>query len=1095
MLSDAPERSRLLSDFSRSYLVEAGAGSGKTAIMAGRLALLFASGVSPERVVALSFTDFAAQELANRVRRFLTAIAAGNVPLELELGVPNGVSDSQRKHAQKAIGLLDRFTCSTLHSFARSLIMRYPAEANIDPGATLMTEQEQSLLFTEIQDAWVRRNLATGDPAESFLAGAVTHAGTNALNALFSLAQTLLAGDEHTVQTPETERYRTAAKDFQFAIERAITELHGATLAPEERRRDALHNLRVIADIVGAGENPFEAGFFVVWANQHAGRLNTALINSGAMRKRLFTKKAWIEVWSGDAKARAEYEFAAFQEAWDEVLAAHRELTSVAADTVVAEFYKLAEELVGAYQQAKRNRALLDFDDLIPAALNLVRTHRDIAAQLQDTYDYFFIDEFQDTDPRSAELFWRLSGTPTQNGWETWPARGASRFVVGDPKQAIYRFRGADVTTYQMLKEHFRRDPNAQEVWISSNFRSDAAIIDATNEIFQAPLDADDQPGYAPLSAVQPRGNTPALWRLPVTIESEKPAMSEIIEAEANAVADLCARYIAGDSALTERPLRPADIALLLLTSTHVAAYERALINRGIPVSTAAGKHVLKQQEVHDFLIISRVLASEEDTLALVALLRGPLVGASEEQLLATWTEVTEQTGEWAVTRSTNPALISDPVIRTALERVQELLAFTATTTPEQVLRRAAALFEVPVILRNRVGDLSYDRAAANVEWVFRYASDFATRSMSAFARAFTTRWERGEDESEPGNDAASGTVQIVTMHRAKGLEWPVVIPVSTLTSSRTPTGVLRDRETNLLAMKIGPAETSNFADAKEREDDAVHADRTRLWYVTFTRARNHFVLPVADKLTSASPLQHIIDWEPLAAPFVPHPVEAPVVPSVERGDAAQSAASFGAEHERIQAETQRFEWHHPSTDEISSAEADSFVTTVQSPAAYTSLGAGVPRFGTAGGIVLHELFNELIAGLVASDRAALRERAAALLAHLPETTSVDPDALAHVVLNGWNLPQVQSWHGRLVAEVPVFSAAGQRLTSGVIDAVVLSERGELTGVVDWKSDADPAPSVREQYRNQVRSYLNLTNIAIGYIVYVALGTVETVHV
>lgn len=1092
MLSDARERTVLLSDFSRSYLVEAGAGSGKTAIMAGRLALLFASGVSPERVVALSFTDFAAQELANRVRRFLVELAAGRVPLELELGVPNGISDTQRKHARAAIGLLDHFTCSTLHSFARSLITRYPAEASIDPGATLMTEQEQALLFAEVQDAWVRKNLADGNPAESFLAGAVAHAGTAALRVLFSLATALLRGEEQRVVEPNSAAYRKAERAFRHDIERAIAQLQASSYAPDDKRRSVLHNLRVTADAIGAGENPFEAGFFVVWSKQHAGRLDAIFTTNATLRKRLFTKKEWINVWSGEAKKHADAEFSVMKDVWDDVLASYSELANVAADTVVAEFYELATELVAAYHDAKRNRARLDFDDLIPAALTLVQTHSDIAAQLRDTYEYFFIDEFQDTDPRSAELFWRLSGEPTDGSWETWPARGASRFVVGDPKQAIYRFRGADVATYQLLKGHFRNDPHAEEVWISSNFRSDEAIITATNDIFRAPLDAEDQPGYAALSPVQPRGNTPALWRLPVLLEDDPVNMAMVVEAEANAVADLCARFIAGDSTLTDQPLQPSDIALLLLTSTHVAAYERALIQRGIPVSTAAGKHVLKQQEVHDFLILSRVLASEEDTVALIALLRGPLVGASEEQLLAAWSEVTAQTGAWSVTRSTNPVLISDPVIRTALERIQQLLVVKATTTPEQLLRRAHALFEVPVLLRNRVGDLSYDRAAANVEWVFRYASDFATRGMSAFARAFTTRWEREEDESEPGNDAASGTVQIVTMHRAKGLEWPVVIPVSTLTQPSVPTGVLHERRTNALAMRVGDAETSNFALAKDQEEAATRADRIRLWYVTFTRARNHFVLPVAREVPATAPLQSLIDWDPFVAPIVPRLAEVPTVPSQLRGDAAQSAAEFGREHQHIAARIERWQWRQPSEDETDDVDITEITSAAHSPAAYPSLGA--PRFGTAGGSVIHALFAELINGELAATFAAITERAAALLTRVQADPPLEAEALARMVQRGWELPEVQRWHGRLVAEVPVYGSRGRELTSGVMDAVAVTDDGALEAVIDWKSDAEPTREVMAQHREQVRTYLDIANIAVGYIVYVATGTVETVY-
>lgn len=1096
MLKDAAERRVLLSDFSRSYLVEAGAGSGKTALMAGRLALLFAAGVSPERVVALSFTELAATELGNRVRYFLQELAANRVPLELELGVPDGLTADQRKAAQRALGLLDRFACTTLHSFARGLIMRHPAEANIDPGATLLNEQESHLLFGEARDQLLRRELSEESVGTSFLASAVAHGGTAALRLINTVATELASGEEHHVPEPDLPRFEALEAKLRPALNGVIHTVSNASTAPEAAT-ETVNHLRELQALFHASAEPTETAFAFAWARDHTALLTTLFTQAGAPRKRAQpTKTEWLRGHSGSAKKQAEVEYEAFLTAWQEFCAVYEEFGELAADVVATGIVNVGERIVAEYQRVKRSRALLDFDDLIPAALTLVRTHPNVAAELQNTYEYFFIDEFQDTDPRSAELFWRISGAPSAKPWEEWPARGASRFVVGDPKQAIYRFRGADVHTYLTLREQFMLDPNAKTVWISSNFRSDKAIIDATNQVFKAPLEAEGQPGYAPLTPVKPRGSMPALWRLPIQLPEKVPAWQRT-EAEAAAVAELCARFIAGDETLTDRPIAPAEIALLAPVSTHVGAYEQALVKRGIQVNSAAGKRVLKQQEVHDLLVLARVLANPNDTAALGALLRGPLVGATDQQLLETAEQHTAHTGEWALTRVSDIQHVTDPVIHTALTRVQALAKLMVHTTPEQVLRRASVLFELPVILRDRLGEHGFSRGMANVEWVFQYARDFAGQGMQAFTRAFMRRWQQNDDESEPGNDAAHSTVQIVTMHRAKGLEWPVVIPISTLAQPRGAIAPIRDSTTGSFALSIGKIRTSNFRAVESAESAALLADRTRLWYVTFTRAKEHFVLPVTNQLPPNS-FHGIIDWAPYNATEVPTVKDIPKPPQPFVHDAAQREADFAREHERIVAATEQWKWESASGgDEMVETAA---ATPELSPASYTQLGAGMHRLGSLRGVIVHALFEELIGNMLQPAVVALTARAAELIAQLPPPED-DPDALTHIepaevatmVQTGWRIAGERGWHGRMMAEVPVFGVREFTAYSGIVDAIVYEGAGEPAAVVDWKSDVHPSAETREQYRRQVRVYMDLLGVSTAYIVYVSHGDIETV--
>ena len=172
-LSDDAARRDAIAVHDRSFLVEAGAGSGKTAVMAGRIAMLLAGGVAPKHIAAVTFTEFAASELLIRVRAFVGALTAGEIPTELRVALPDGLSDEQCGSLAAADAALDEMTCSTIHGFCQRLITPYPVEADIDPGAGVMDRDQADLVFDELIDAWLREELA--GEAGGLLAELVLH--------------------------------------------------------------------------------------------------------------------------------------------------------------------------------------------------------------------------------------------------------------------------------------------------------------------------------------------------------------------------------------------------------------------------------------------------------------------------------------------------------------------------------------------------------------------------------------------------------------------------------------------------------------------------------------------------------------------------------------------------------------------------------------------------------------------------------------------------------------------------------------------------------------------------------------------------------
>ena len=164
-LPDAAARQRALLDYGATLLVEAGAGSGKTALMAGRVALMLAHGIRPRDIVAITFTEAAAAELLERIERFVASLTAGTVPPELKLALPAGLSADQRAAIATAVAALDEITCTTIHGFCQQLIKPYPIEAGIDPGATIIDPAAADLAYQDLMTAWLsaRFGRARGD--------------------------------------------------------------------------------------------------------------------------------------------------------------------------------------------------------------------------------------------------------------------------------------------------------------------------------------------------------------------------------------------------------------------------------------------------------------------------------------------------------------------------------------------------------------------------------------------------------------------------------------------------------------------------------------------------------------------------------------------------------------------------------------------------------------------------------------------------------------------------------------------------------------------------------------------------------------------
>jgi ATP-dependent exoDNAse (exonuclease V) beta subunit len=1117
-LRDDAARRDAISAHDRSILVEAGAGSGKTAVMAGRIAVMLAEGIPPKSIAAVTFTELAASELLIRVRDFVSDLASGTIPTELRIALPGGLSVAQSVNLAAASAAIDEITCSTIHGFCQRLIKPYPVEADIDPGASVMDRNQADLAFIEIVETWLREQLSGGEGG--IIAEMVLQNPGETVGLIHKIVANLRK--RRTVSAPIVTPLAPRLRAFRDAAD-AFAEFIRTAPAVEEETAMFADRLADMAQALGeapVAETP--AWLIRLLVSQPHRDLCTKSGTFLAFKK----KGKWVEAAKreGLAKADGERLYAAAEDHHAACCEAWQAMLQNVASRVLSDLIAQVQPVLHRFREHKRSAALLDFDDLIFAARDLLRDHDDVRRALAARFSHVLVDEFQDTDPLQTEIFWRLCGEPPVEGttedWAAFRIRPGTLFLVGDPKQAIYRFRGADVGAYVRARDAFLARDADNVLSISTNFRSCAPILTYVNERFEALLSSEGQPGFTALDSFHTdRGEALCVAALDVAVADEngKASAEQQRDAEAEAVAEMCARLIGSEMILdrrsdTSRVCRPGDIALLAPTGSDLWRYEEALERHGIPVATQAGKGLFRRQEIQDLIALTRVLADRRDTLALVALLRGPLVGLTEEELLDII---------WALPRSEDypdnlPRLdlgvdasgIAHPLGRSTIEKLQALYRRTNSTTPHDLLSQAVDVMRVrPILLERYRGQA--ERALANVDLYLSLTAAFAVRGLRAFAETMTAAWTDEARAVEGRPDAQEEAVALYTMHAAKGLEWPIVVPVNTMTGIMAPESAVTDRDSDTFYCPVFGVKPAGYDDARAAEKAELDRERIRLWYVAATRARELLVLPRLDAAPSKSAWISLLDLSLTELPALDlshFPPDMGTAAAVQGN--AQTREMFAAEAAAIADRHCRLTWLAPSRDENSTGP----VLTPEAMEIWAARDAGQPddeavpfsiQGGRERGLILHKLLEEVLTGETTDDTAALTERARALIIAIGKPVVDDaaqglsPIELAGCVTRTLALPEIVELRPTLAPEFPVHASTVidgvEQATAGITDATSFGPDGEPQLVIDWKSDVQPTPETIDHYRAQVRNYLEMTGTERGLIVLVTTGKILAV--
>ena len=1119
-LSDDTARREAVAAHDRSFLVEAGAGSGKTAVMAGRISMLLAGGVAPNSIAAVTFTEFAASELLIRVRAFVSALAAGEIPVELRSALPDGLSEEQRCNLARADAALDEIACSTIHGFCQRLIAPYPVEADIDPGASVMDRDQAELAFAEIVDDWLRDEL--GSEEGGLLAELVLHDPDATIALILTVLEHLRRHREFAPY--ELQDLALLAGEFREAVDGLAGFLDEAEAEEPETAVIAGRFQELAGEVTAVLPADTTAALVALLVMAPHSDLCTGSGNFRAYRY----KGKWgaAAKRAGLAKADAEKLNDAASAHYALCCATWSALHQAVATHVLAALVPLVAPVMDLFREYKRAAALLDFDDLIFSARNLLRDHEEVRRALAARFRHVLVDEFQDTDPLQTEIFWRLCGEPPGYGdagdWTEFAPRPGALFLVGDPKQAIYRFRGADIAAYVRARETFRAGDADAVLSIDTNFRSRAPIMEYVNARFETALSEENgQPGFQALDPFRPLrddGSSVAALDVSVADEDGKANAQQQRDGEAETVAELCARLIGSEPVPDPengrpRPCRAGDIALLAPTGSDLWRYEEALEARGIPVATQAGKGLYRRQEIQDLIAVTRVLADRRDTLALGALLRGPLVGLTEEELLdIVWSLPRKEDAPDDLPRldlGVAPDAIANPLARDIVEKLQALQRRANATTPHALLSQAVDVLRVrPILLRRHRGQA--ERALANVDLYLGFSRAYAVRGLRAFAEAMTAAWSDEARAVEGRPDAQEEAVALYTMHAAKGLEWPIVVPINTMTRVAAADSAVTDRATGRFHCRVFGVEPTGYEAARNDEKAELDRERVRLWYVAATRARELLVLPRLDVDAARSAWLSVVN---LALSELPAFDLEELPPEVGAGEPEpandQTREAFAAEAAAIAERTRSIAWSTPSRGEGAARS----VMRDKAPTILVTDGDGAPADGAATatvqggrerGLILHKLIEEVLAGETAEAQLELVARAETLIRALglpvldDPAEGLAPTEIAGCVHRALSLPEIAALRPGLVPEFTVYSSSEcdthEAAAVGIVDAIVFGPDGIPETLIDWKSDVDPSPETLEHYRAQVRVYLEMTGAERGLVVLVTNGIVVSVN-
>ncbi|WP_410793389.1 UvrD-helicase domain-containing protein [Kribbella sp. C-35] len=1127
-LFDAAARDRIRSDTDTTLFVEAGAGSGKTHALVERVStLVLRDGVPLRTIAAVTFTEKAGAELRDRLR------------VEFE----KARKSEDRQLADAALDDLDSASIGTLHAFAQQILLAHPIEAGLPPLIDVLDEVGSSVAFEERWAELQQQLLDDDSIAEPLLLAMAVGVELKHLRSLARLfgndwdliADRVLVEPPELVAMPDLSGLIAAAAQIGAAAE--------TCLDPEDRLLPKVQQIR-------------ELGLTLDAASDQETQLALLQTFRGLKIGRIGRKENWPDI----AKVRADC---------TEVVEVAGSLVELLLDACLRHLSHWIAERVLESAELRRAEGRLEFHDLLVLARDLLRRDPEVRADLQERFERLLLDEFQDTDPIQIELAVRIAGGAEADAtdWHDVEVPEGRLFVVGDPKQSIYRFRRANIATYLTAQQLL-----GETVALTTNFRTVPPILSWINTVFATLIQAHEsaQPSYQSLSphrtnptsaglaisrtapspppdapvkgdqlsifdeptlfsdaaeaevsdlaAVLPfrrRGTDvplepppdepedpsagPAVTVLGATPHDDLPrAQASVLrEREATDVAAVIEEalrqgwLVYDDRAETWRPAEAGDIAVLVPARTSLPFLEDALDRADIPYRAEASSLVYQTAEVRDLLACARALGDPSDQLALVTTLRSPLFGCGDDDLY-TWKR---DGGRFILTAPVPDQLLTHPVAE-AMEWLRRTYYAARWLTPSEILAKIVAdrrMLEVAA-----VGPRSRD-AWRRIRFVVDQARAWSEVEHGGLRSYLAWAAHQGEETSRvaeavlPETDADA--VRVMTIHAAKGLEFPIVI-LSGMTASPN-----RQRGVQVLwplpggyAVKLkASVQTEDFDLVQPVDEQMDDYERRRLLYVAATRARDHLVVSLhrsgnrrhtsnAELLASAGGVDAphatlftcppVPDREPTGSPDVTPPISrtewesrAAAAQSASRTPSAQSASGLEGTGPELALAALSVDGEDLAGHPIDPGTAKGARDLELPP---WSKG----RYGTAIGRAVHAVLQVVDLSTGAGLEAAVSTQCLAegVLEYADVVTALVRSALASDVVK--RAAAREHWRESYVGTVQPDGT----VLEGFVDLIYREDDGRLT-IVDYKTDDIPAAALESRvayYAPQLQAYAKI---------------------
>lgn len=802
-----PEQALAINTIKSNVSLLAGAGSGKTYVLMKRFVQILRAdlSVNPTNIVAITFTRKAADEIKGRVRQAVSEC------------VEQAQNDLERLRWQEHLQKVESAPISTIHSLCSRILRDNPVETQLDPEFTILEDFEAQDFFKETLQQYLRKNIKENAALRRLVQTYGVNSFVNQVTALGDKLSELVREDNLAEPYLKAKEELPALQQKLFAAVREVIEAREA-LGAKTKGRQTLTEAAGLLD--------------EMQKQLLAPEPDCSLLDASGVVK-----------VSGKALAAELTNLKNLRQELNNVL-----LNAKGCD-LVQDWLAVLQEFYACLSARKQENNVLFNDDLDLLAIEHLQKNEALRQKYQERYKYIMVDEFQDTNERQRQLIYLLCGNKLDNT--------NNLFIVGDVKQSIYRFRHADVSVFNRVKEDIAQNAG-KNLGMKTNFRSTQSIVESCNTAFCQLMDLPkEEICLEHHEGANTGGAKVCLLQVPYkSKDDDLGAKEDKWQKEAEAIA----AYLQQELPKVEPQLRPgASKAILLRAMTHCEILRQTLQGYGINCVVVKGKGFYEQQEVLDILNLLAALRNRYASLELAGALRSNYFGLDDATLTQLFWQTENDKPLWDVLQA-----VGSGELQLNLQPEQQALAMHAAERLRS-LRQAAALMALPELFAQLWDELKPEfvlsqqengpSKLANVKKLRRLAQQYCQTKQASLAEWLQNVKDlRASSSKEPAATVqADDALQIMTIHNSKGLEFDLVILPQLDKSVKGDTASIKylpgkEGEQGLLGIKVPDKEmqlqkSGVYEQAKARDSELEEAESRRLLYVAMTRAQKQLLM------------------------------------------------------------------------------------------------------------------------------------------------------------------------------------------------------------------------------------------------------------